>query len=84
MVLLIVSSQSFPDFPFKTFDRNFAVVMGPCTSRYGPKVSRNLGGFFRNNETKFGWVLNETWTQAKGQSIVSKEFRRPERTQPSS
>ena len=65
MVLLIVFSQCFPDSSVQNFRRNFAVVMGPCTSRYGPKVSRNLGGFLRNNETKFGWVLNETWTQAK-------------------
>ena len=64
MVLLIVFSQCFPDSSVQNFRRNFAVVMGPCTSRYGPKVSRNLGGFLRNNETKFGWVLNETWTQA--------------------
>ena len=64
MVLLIVFSQCFPDSSVQNFRRNFAVVMGPCTSRYGPKVSRNLGVFFRNNGTKFGLVLNETYAPA--------------------
>ena len=36
------------------------LVMALPTSRYGSKVSRNLGGFYRNNETKFGWVSGET------------------------
>ena len=39
--------------------------MGPSTCRYGSKVSRNLGGFFRNNTTKFGGIQNETWAEAK-------------------
>ena len=38
--------------------------MGPSTCRYGSKVSRNLGGFFRNNTTKFGGIQNETWAEA--------------------
>ena len=45
------------------------LVMALPTSRYGSKVSRNLGGFFRNNETKLGWVLNETWTRAKPERV---------------
>ena len=27
------------------------------------------GGFSRNNETKLGWVLNETWTRAKPERV---------------
>ena len=38
--------------------------MGPSTCRYGSKVSRNLGGSFRNNTTKFGGIQNETCAEA--------------------
>ena len=40
------------------------------TSRYGSKVSRNLGEFYRNNETKFGWVSGETLPPAKSRRVA--------------
>ncbi len=38
----------------KLWKQKFKLVMALPTIRYGSKVSRNLGGFYRNNETKFG------------------------------
>ena len=37
----------------KLWKQKFKLVMALPTSRHGSKVSRNLGGFFRNNTTKF-------------------------------
>ncbi len=39
--------------------------MGLFTSRHGSKLSRNLGGFYRKNETKFWGCQNETLGRAK-------------------
>ena len=36
----------------KLWKQKFKLVMAMPTSRHGSKVSRNLGGFFRNNTTK--------------------------------
>ena len=49
----------------KLWKQKFKLVMALPTSRHGSKVSRNLGGFFRNNTTKFGGIQNETWAEAK-------------------
>ena len=51
----------------KLWKQKFKLVMALPTSRYGSKVSRNLGGFFRNNTTNF-WgiqIQNETCAEAK-------------------
>ena len=44
----------------KLWKQKFKLVMALPTSRYGSKVLGNLGGFFRNNTTKFGGIQNET------------------------
>ena len=48
----------------KVVETKFKLVMALPTSRHDSKVSRNLGGFFRNNTTKFGGIQNETCAEA--------------------
>ena len=48
----------------KLWKQKFKLVMALPTSRYGSKVLGNLGGFFRNDTTKFGGIQNETWAKA--------------------
>ena len=55
----------------KLWKQKFKLVMALPTSRHGSKVSRNLGGFFRNNTTKFGGIQNETCAEANHQSVKS-------------
>ena len=58
----------------QNFRRNIAVLMGPSTCRYGSKVSRNLGGSFRNNTTKFGGIQNETCAEANPSHGTGRRF----------
>ena len=44
----------------KLWKQKFKLVMALPTCRYGSKVLGNLGGFIRNNTTKFGGIQNET------------------------